>query len=70
MAEAVIAELEASKVFDLPIVTEVVPLTAFYPAEDYHKNYYNLNPNQPYCRTVIAPKIAKFRKKFQDRLKA
>ncbi|HHV93139.1 MAG TPA: peptide-methionine (S)-S-oxide reductase MsrA [Firmicutes bacterium] len=70
MAEAVIAELEASKVFDLPIVTEVVPLTAFYPAEDYHENYYNLNPNQPYCRTVIAPKIAKFRKKFQDRLKA
>ena len=69
IAESVIAELEASRAFDMPIVTEVVPFTVFYPAEDYHENYYSLNPNQPYCRTVIAPKVAKFRKRYQDRLK-
>ena len=69
IAESFIAELEVDRVFDLPIVTEVVPFTVFYPAEDYHKDYYSLNPNQPYCRTVIAPKLAKFRKKYQKRLK-
>src|SRR5712691_3701786 len=55
----VIAELEAEKVWDDPIVTEVVPFTAFYPAEEYHREYYRRNPNQSYCRVVIAPKVAK-----------
>ncbi|NMB10668.1 MAG: peptide-methionine (S)-S-oxide reductase MsrA [Firmicutes bacterium] len=68
-AEAAIAKLEAEAVFDLPIVTEVVPLTAFYPAEDYHEDYYEVNPNQPYCRTVIGPKVAKFRRHYEGKLK-
>ncbi len=51
------------------IVTELVPLDVFYPAEQYHKNYYNLNPNQGYCQMVIAPKIVKFRDKFKDKLR-
>lgn len=69
IAETVIAELEAKAVFDLPIVTEVVPFTVFYPAEAYHTDYYRLNPNQPYCRAVIGPKVAKFRKRYEDSLK-
>ncbi|NMB10838.1 MAG: peptide-methionine (S)-S-oxide reductase MsrA [Firmicutes bacterium] len=68
-AEAMIAQLEAERFFDLPIVTEVVPFTVFYPAESYHKDYYELNPNQPYCRTVIGPKIAKFRRGYGEKLK-
>ncbi|NLJ26084.1 MAG: peptide-methionine (S)-S-oxide reductase MsrA [Firmicutes bacterium] len=68
-SEAVIAELEAKKLFDLPVVTEVAPFTVFYPAEDYHKDYYRLNRHQPYCRTVIEPKIARFRKDFRERLR-
>jgi len=67
-AEQVIAEL-AQKVWDAPIVTTLEPLTEFYPAEDYHRDYYRRNPNQGYCRAVIAPKVAKFRKQFLDRLK-
>jgi peptide-methionine (S)-S-oxide reductase len=50
-------------------VTEVVPLTVFYPAEDYHREYYKRNPTKPYCQVVIAPKLAKFRAHFQTRLK-
>jgi len=69
-AEAVIAELEAGKVWDDPIVTEVVPLQAFYPAEEYHRDYFRRNPGQAYCRTVIAPKVAKLRKQYFERLKA
>jgi len=69
-ARATIAALEAEKVWDDPIVTEVVPLTVFYPAESYHRDYYNRNQNQPYCRTVIAPKVAKLRKHFLEKLKA
>ena len=69
-AEQVIAELTALKVWDDPIVTEVTPFSAFYPAEDYHQEYYANNASQPYCRVVIAPKVAKFRKKFLERLKA
>lgn len=68
-ARAAIAELEAQHVWDDPIVTEVVPLTAFYPAEDYHRDYYNRNPSQSYCRAVIAPKVAKLRKHFIEKLK-
>jgi len=53
-----------------PIVTAVEPFTNFYPAEDYHHNYYRLNPNQGYCRLVISPKVAKFREKFRSKLKS
>ncbi len=69
-AEAVIAELAAGKLWDDPIVTEVVPLEAFYPAEEYHRDYFRRNPGQAYCRTVIAPKVAKLRKQYFERLKA
>ena len=68
-AERVIAELTAEAVFDDPIVTEVKPLEAFYPAEEYHRDYYRRNPNQGYCRAVIAPKVAKVRKLYLDKLK-
>jgi peptide-methionine (S)-S-oxide reductase len=70
VAEEVLRELEAEHVFDDPIVTEIVPLPAFYPAEEYHKEYYRRNPNQPYCRAVIAPKVAKLRSKYLEKLKA
>ena len=68
-AEQVIAELTAAGVWDSPIVTEVVPLEKFYPAEEYHQDYFERNPSQPYCRAVVAPKVAKFRQRFRDRLK-
>jgi len=63
-AEAFIANLEEEQVFDSPIVTEVSPATIFYPAENYHLNYYNRNPNQPYCAAVIKPKLDKFLKRM------
>ena len=69
-AEQVIAELTAAGVWDAPIVTQVAPLTNFYPAEDYHQDYFENNPTQPYCRAVVAPKVAKFRKHFLEKLKA
>ncbi len=69
-AREVIAELSAAGVWDAPVVTEVVPLETFYPAEDYHQDYFERNPSQPYCRAVVAPKVAKFRKHFLERLKA
>src|SRR5215213_5563880 len=69
-AEQVIAEMSAARVWDSPIVTEVVPLDKFYPAEDYHQDYFEKNPSQPYCSAVIAPKVSKFRKLFLDRLSA
>ena len=68
-AERVIAELQAEKVWDDPIVTELKPLEAFYPAEEYHRDYYRRNPNQGYCRAVIAPKVAKIRKLYFDKLR-
>jgi len=67
-AETLIRRLEQEKVFDDPIVTEVVPLQRFYRAEDYHQDYYRNNPGQGYCQVVIAPKLAKFRKEFADQL--
>ena len=67
--ERVIAELTSEKVWDDPIVTEVKPLEKFYPAEEYHRDYYRRNPNQGYCRAVIAPKVAKVRKLYFDKLK-
>jgi len=69
-AEDVVRELEAEHVFDDPIVTKIEPLAAFYPAEEYHREYYRRNPNQGYCRAVIAPKVAKLRSKFLEKLKA
>jgi peptide-methionine (S)-S-oxide reductase len=69
LAEAYKAKLDASGAFDGPIVTEIVPLTKFYPAEDYHQNYYRSNPRQGYCQYVIGPKVEKFRKVFHDKLK-
>ena len=68
-AEEVIDEVTKEGVYDAPIVTEVVPFEKFWPAEDYHQEYFANNPNQPYCMAVVAPKVAKFRKKFVDRLK-
>ena len=68
-AEEVIAELEAQKAWDGAIVTEVTPLDAYYPAEDYHQAYFRQNPNQPYCSAVIAPKVAKFRRQYLEKLK-
>ena len=69
IAERSKRETEAAKVWPKPIVTEIAPLTNFYPAEAYHQNYFRLNPNQPYCRAVIDPKVRKFRKTFQEKLR-
>jgi peptide-methionine (S)-S-oxide reductase len=68
-AREVIRDLEAEGVWDNPIVTQVEPLREFYPAEAYHQHYYARNPGQGYCQVVIAPKVAKFRKKYLDRLR-
>jgi len=59
----------ASALWPRPIVTQVVPLERFYPAEAYHQNYFERNPYQPYCQIIIAPKVAKARQKFLERLK-
>jgi len=67
--ERVIKELAAEHVWDSPVVTEVKPLEAFYPAEEYHRDYFRRNPNQGYCSAVIAPKVAKVRKLYLDKLK-
>ncbi len=66
----VVADLTARGVYDDPLVTEVVPFAAFYPAEAYHREYFRRNANQPYCRFVVAPKVAKFRTHFLEKLKA
>jgi peptide-methionine (S)-S-oxide reductase len=68
-AEAIIKELTNEKVFRDPIVTQVVPFEKFYPAEDYHREYFKRNPRQAYCQAVIAPKLSKFRAHFQSKLK-
>ncbi|MGD0146206.1 MAG: peptide-methionine (S)-S-oxide reductase MsrA [Nitrososphaerales archaeon] len=68
-AQEMIAELTREKAFRNPIVTEVAPFEAFYPAEDYHRDYYRRNSRQPYCQVVISPKLAKFRAHFQTKLK-
>ncbi len=69
VAEQAISEINAAEIWDDPIVTEVTQFTEFYPAEEYHRDYYLRNPDQPYCRAVIEPKVAKFRKLFLERLK-
>jgi peptide-methionine (S)-S-oxide reductase len=68
-AEDVMATFTKEKVFDHPIVTQVVPADTFYLAEDYHQEYYARNPLQGYCTYVVGPKVAKFRKQFADKLK-
>jgi peptide-methionine (S)-S-oxide reductase len=69
-AQTVIAELTRSKLWGAPIVTEVADAAPFYAAEGYHQEYFERNRGQPYCQFVVAPKVAKFRKEFVDRLKA
>lgn len=69
VAEETIQELTASHLWSDPIVTEVAPLGTFYPAEAYHQEYFRHHPDQGYCRVVIAPKVAKFRKHYLERLK-
>jgi methionine-S-sulfoxide reductase len=69
IAEDYKIQLNQSGAFKNPIVTEISPFTVFYPAENYHQNYYELNPNQGYCAYVIRPKVEKFRKQFEAKLK-
>ena len=69
IAAEVITKLNAARVFPGPIVTEVTPASTFYPAEDYHQNYFAKNPFQPYCQAVAAPKVQKVRKVFKDLVK-
>ena len=68
-AQKIIQSLGKGKVYKNPIVTEVTAFSAFYPAEDYHVNYFARNKNQPYCQFVVAPKVDKFRKIFKEKLK-
>ncbi|GIV38976.1 MAG: hypothetical protein KatS3mg033_0776 [Thermonema sp.] len=69
IAEHFIQRLEESKIFNDPIVTELKPFTTFYPAEDYHQNYYNNNAAQPYCTFVVKPKVEKIKKIFSEKIK-
>jgi len=69
IAEQVKSEIAAAGVWKDPIITEIVPHTSFYAAEDYHQKYFETNPNAAYCRFVVSPKVQKFRKQFRDRLK-
>jgi peptide-methionine (S)-S-oxide reductase len=68
-AERVISELEHEKIWGKPIVTELTPFSTFYPAEAYHQEYFKRNPYQGYCMAIIAPKVAKFRSKYLEKLK-
>lgn len=68
-AEAIVKEINDEHIYDNPIVTEITAFDQFWPAEDYHQEYFANNPNQPYCAGVVAPKVAKFRQKFASRLK-
>jgi len=70
VAREAVAEVEAEKLYDDPIVTEIEPLTTFYSAERYHQDYFADNARQPYCQAVIAPKVAKFRRKFLEKMRA
>jgi peptide-methionine (S)-S-oxide reductase len=69
IAEDYKKKLNDEKVYDKPVVTEISPLVVFYPAENYHQNYYNDNSSQGYCQYVIAPKLEKFRKVFKEKIK-
>jgi len=69
IAEEVMARMGSAKLWRAPMVTELVPASAFWVAEDYHQEYFSRNPYQPYCMAVVDPKVAKFRKHFRDKLK-
>jgi len=69
LAEKSKKETDEANLYENPIVTEIVPLTNYYEAEDYHQNYFNENAQAPYCQLVINPKVIKFREKFADKLK-
>jgi peptide-methionine (S)-S-oxide reductase len=69
VAREVMAEIEARGIWGRPLVTTIEPLTVFYPAEAYHDDYYARNPGAGYCRVIVAPKVAKVRKEFTDRLR-
>ena len=69
VVEQVVSGISAAKLWSAPIVTQVTPFETFYPAEDYHQEYFARNPTQGYCTVVIAPKVAKFRKQYLSRLK-
>jgi len=68
-AVEVVRELEAAKLWESAVVTEIAPLERFYPAEEYHRDYFRRNPGQGYCRAVIAPKVAKLRSHYFEKLK-
>ncbi|HJR06739.1 MAG TPA: peptide-methionine (S)-S-oxide reductase MsrA [Pyrinomonadaceae bacterium] len=68
-ATQMIEQINSAHIWDAPVVTQIEPLTVFYPAEDYHQDYYQNNASQPYCRAVIAPKVSKFRKQYLEKLK-
>lgn len=70
VAKEKITALNASGLYRVPVVTQLAPFEAFYPAEDYHQSYYRNNPYQGYCQVVIGPKVAKFREHFADKLRA
>ena len=69
VADQAVREIEATGIWDAPIVTQVVPFEAFYVAESYHQEYFKQNPDQAYCQVVIAPKVAKFRRHYLGKLK-
>jgi peptide-methionine (S)-S-oxide reductase len=69
VAETLIRELNEAHLWEKPIVTKVAPLDKFYPAEDYHREYFSRHPEQGYCQAVISPKVSKFRKQWTKRLK-
>ena len=69
-AQEVVREFDTARIHDGPIVTEIAPLDAFFPAEDYHQNYFAQNPSQPYCQVMVAPKVAKARKRFMGKLRS
>jgi peptide-methionine (S)-S-oxide reductase len=68
VAKEVIKEIQDQEIWGKPLVTELVPYTEFYKAEEYHQNYFKNNSEQPYCQVVVAPKVAKFRKQYFDKL--
>ena len=70
IAEQVIKEINAAHIWNSPIVTELKPYKKFFSAEDYHRDYFERNPQQSYCQVIIAPKVAKFRKKWESKLKS
>ena len=69
IAEQVIKEINQAHIWDKPIVTEIKPYTKFFSAEDYHRDYFERNPQQSYCQVVIAPKVTKFREQWADKLR-